>query len=187
MPRKVSLFVIIVLCFKSPAAFAIDYNKVILDEIEKSVNGRHLKYTASYIIHNPASIIFPLFKAKSKTRWLKGWSYRDISGGEFEKGYVFSTQSLSGNSQQVIWVVSRYDQALNQIELYGTHSGGLMIAVTVKLTPLGSQNTIVTVSYDYTALTESGARRMESYSKDDYVQKISGWRDMMNAYFRKSH
>ncbi len=53
-----------------------------------------IEHTLAFELEQPAAVLFPLFSAEGETKWVPGWTYRNVMGGsDLHEDYVFTTKA----------------------------------------------------------------------------------------------
>jgi len=144
-----------------------------------------VSHTETFRIDQPAEILFPLFSAEGEKLWVPGWDYENISGSDvIHEDFIFLTMGHDHSSQETIWLVKSYDPNRYYVQFYRVEPGEKVGLVTVRCDPVDKGITDVEVTYEYTALSESGRRFLEHFSEDHYKEFINGWKTHLLHYFQ---
>ena len=121
----------------------------------------------------------PLFTAQGEKLWVPDWRPEILSGDGFEKGTVFVTSS---HGHKTNWIVMDYDtETLHALYARVTPE---IDAGTVEVTivPNGRGGSIVNVTYQLTALSATGAEKLQaSFSENNYARMMEDWRSMISS------
>ncbi|HMJ70836.1 MAG TPA: SRPBCC family protein [Cyclobacteriaceae bacterium] len=133
----------------------------------------------------PIDKVFPLFGPIREKDWAHGWDPQVIYPKDtlVEKQMVFCTRGgLHGSTETYTWVVVNYEPNRSTIEYMVTASERLWF-ITVSCNPAGA-NTMATVTYSYTGLTEEGNRKNEVAIKDMFASNLKDWEAAINHYLK---
>jgi hypothetical protein len=126
----------------------------------------------------PPGEAFRLFTPRGEQDWVPGWHphFPAPAADDTEPGTVFET---SAHGQHTIWLVT--DRQPGKRISYarvtpGDHAG----SVTVVISPDG-ENSAVEVTYQLTALTSDGDRRLGEFA-DGYAAYLQSWEDAITAW-----
>lgn len=146
------------------------------------VGGIHRLLTGRLTVGLPAEEAFWLFTPRGEQAWTPEWRPRfpdhaDVGFDESAPGTVFETEA---HGHVTTWVVvdrelgrrMRYSRVIPQVNA-GT--------VTVALEPAGEgeQRSEVTVTYELTALTDEGQRRLEEFAAH-YPAFLQSWEEQIS-------
>ncbi|MGB2963147.1 MAG: hypothetical protein WBB69_04095 [Anaerolineales bacterium] len=146
-----------------------------------------LGHTETFRIDQPAETLFPLFSAEGEKLWVPGWDYENISGSDgMHEDFVFLTKSHGHASTDgdTIWLVKRYDPESFFVQFYRVEPDQKVGLITVRCDQVDKGMTDVEVTYEYTALSESGRKFLEHFSEDHYKEFINGWKTHLLHYFQ---
>ena len=117
---------------------------------------------------------FPLFSPQGERSWVPGWNPEILSsrGGEWRQGQIFRTRDEHG---EAIWVVSRLDLKIHEVEYHRVQSGRYVAQVVVRCRPSGRQRSEVTVSYSFVGLSATGNREIEAMTQGAHDEKLECW------------
>jgi hypothetical protein len=119
----------------------------------------------------PADLLW-LFTAEGEKQWAPGWEpVWPEAGHQLEVGEVWTTHGPT------TWVtVDTAPTHVRYARIAQDDSAGL---VSVDLAP-GDGTTTVTVSYDLTSLSDTGATRLAQFA-EEYDQMLEHWRALTTA------
>jgi len=102
--------------------------------------------------------------------------------------YIFLTKSHdhSSTAADTIWLVKRYDPETYNVQFYRVEPGQKVGLVTVRCIKVDKGITDVEVTYEYTALGESGERFIEKFTSDHYKEYIGEWKTLLSGYFEST-
>ena len=151
--------------------------------LEKGIKS---KQTGSFTIHQPVENVFPLFSAEGEKLWIPGWHYVNPLGGiEMYEGYFFILPAHGHLKNNTVFIVKTYDKEEHLLELYRIDHDEKILLYYIKCDSLSETSTKVTLSVDYTAISESGAEFVNRYDEAHHVKFTSSWEKMLNEYFSK--
>src|SRR3954462_9980080 len=113
--------------------------------------------TGSFTLPAPVDRVMPLFTAEGERAWAPGWepSYADSSAHEV--GQVWTTTG----PPETTWVTVEADDArVRYARVAAGYSAGI-VTVTCRASDDGTE---VTTSYDMTALSPEGERRLAEFA-----------------------
>lgn len=132
----------------------------------------------------PPDRVFPLLCPVRETEWVPGWNPSLVlsSSGVAETDCVFL---LPGDDTAgAIWMITRHDPAAHAIELVKVTPGYTTGRIWITLAPNGSGRTIAEVTYQYTALSETGEAFVQDFTEEAYVDFMREWEQQLNHYLR---
>lgn len=145
-----------------------------------------VSYTAGFKMNRKAETLFPLFSPEGEKLWVPGWEYENIMGTTtLHEDYVFLTESHDHAAGAAVWIVKHYDPEVYRVQYYKIEPGEKVGIVTVVCTPLNDSSTRVDVTYTYTGLSERGNRFIANFTKEDYEDFITEWKELLEVYFKK--
>jgi len=151
---------------------------------------KSIRHTETFTIDQPADILFPLFSAEGEKLWVPGWDYENISGSDgMHEDFIFLTKNHDHKSAEVdtIWLVKRYEPETFCVQFYRVEPGQKVGLITVRCIEVDQVKTDIEVTYEYTALGESGKRFLEKFTSDYYKEFIDGWKTHLTHYFHSIH
>jgi hypothetical protein len=144
-----------------------------------------VSHTRAFEMEAPIADLFPLFSPEGEKRWVPGWDYVNVMGTtELSEDYVFLTKSHDHGTTEAIWIVKTYDPRAHLVEFYKIEPGEKIGVVTVRCTETVSETTKVTVTYKYTALSESGQRFVSEFNAGVYEDYIREWQTLLESHFK---
>ena len=146
-----------------------------------------ISHTDTFRIDQSAGTLFPLFSAEGEKLWVPGWEYENVSGSDgMHEDFIFLTQSHDHalTHADTIWLVKRYEPEIYYVQFYKVEPGQKVGVVTVRCLEVDKGITDVEVTYEYTALGESGKRFLEKFTSDHFKEFIGGWKTHLSHYFR---
>ena len=134
----------------------------------------HVRRESSFTVNQPLEKVFPLFTPKGEGLWGEGWkpTYLYPKSGETEQGMVFVTGQSS--EDHIIWRMEIYDPSHGRVR-YSRISPSNRYGVVEVECRAGAAGTEVTVTYEFTALSEAGNAFIREYSEEKYRVMIGTW------------
>ena len=132
-----------------------------------------IAHSGTLQVDAPPEHAFQLFTAPGEKLWIEGWDPVVPSGGDGRaKGAVFITTAAG---EKAYWVVADYDDEALHARYSriapGTHAG----TVEVFAHDDGSGSTEVTVTFELTALTSEGSKRLADFDSVAFRQMLADW------------
>lgn len=138
------------------------------------------EYKTSFIIHQPAEELFPLFSAEGEKLWIPDFDYVNIMGStEMHEDYIF----LTSHQPQDIWLVKRYEPSSYLIQFYMVEPYDLVAIITVQCKPNTAAITEVEVSYEFIGLSEAGDNYIKGRTAEGFEAYMEKWRVWLVGYF----
>ena len=127
-----------------------------------------VQLTGAFTLAAPLEQVMPLFTAEGERAWAPGWEPAYPDSAAHELGQVWTT---SGHAETT-WITVQADETVVRYArvAHGDSAG----TVTVSCAP-GDGGTEVTVSYDLTALSPGGERRLADFASA-YDDMLEEWR-----------
>lgn len=145
---------------------------------------RSVSHTQAFDIAQPIARLFPLFSPEGEKLWVLGWDYDNVMGTtELSEDYVFLTKAHDHAATDAIWLTKQYRPHDGLVEFYKVEPGDKIGVVTVECTAQGADNTRVTVTYKYIALSPSGERFLAEFTESAYAAFIGEWQTLLERYF----
>lgn len=134
----------------------------------------------SFDIALPAPKAFGFFTPEGERSWAPGWDPQYVfpRGPDPEKGMVFTTGEGAGAT---LWLLSRYEPATGEAEYVRITPNVRMAIVRVRCVPLDASSSRVTVSYEFTGLSEAGNEYVRSMDEAAYRKFIESWGEAIRA------
>lgn len=144
----------------------------------------HVVRSAAFTLELPRDRAFELFTPEGERAWAPGWEPRYLhpAGGRAGEGMVFTTSQ----TEETIWMMLRYEPAEGRVEYLRLTPGSRLGVVRVVCTPLSPTGTRVNVSYELTALTESGNTAIRQLDDAAFASFIAGWPEAINRALAKA-
>lgn len=107
-----------------------------------------------------------------------GWQpkfLQPVDGAQSAEGAVFLT---SGRNGEVVWVMSRYDEAAGAIDYVYMLAGRLVTRINVRLSGDGKRSLAI-VTYRLTALNADGERLVDEFDRS-FAPREAHWQEAIN-------
>lgn len=144
------------------------------------------RVTRSYQQNIKASpaVVFTLLCPVREADWLFGWDYKLIysESGFAEEGGVFT--SSHGGEKDTIWLITKRDENNKEIEFVRITPESRVAKLVISVEEAKDGNSIVNISYTYTALNENGNRFIEELSEEKFIEAMKFWENSMNYYLK---
>jgi hypothetical protein len=95
---------------------------------------------------------------------------------------VFKTATHDHHHNDAIWLMSNYDPGRFQIEYIRLEPDVKVGKIQVECSMSTQQGTVATITYTYTALSETGNEFIETFTEEHYRDFISTWEKAINHY-----
>jgi hypothetical protein len=130
----------------------------------------------SFELPLPASEAFRFFEPEGERAWAPAWNpaYVYPANGQPEKGMVFTTGE---GDEHTIWIVMAYAPDAGAVEYARITPGARLAIVRVQCAPMDTVSARVTVSYEFTGLSEAGNAFVRSMDESAYRAFIDFWRE----------
>jgi hypothetical protein len=134
----------------------------------------------SFDLPMPLPEAFPLFEPEGERAWAPGWDPRYIhpADGRPQKGMVFVT---GADDEETLWLVLRHEPRAGAVEYARITPGNRAAIVRVQCDAIDAGSTRVTVSYEYTGLSEAGNAYVRSMDEGHFRDFIASWKEMIAA------
>lgn len=130
--------------------------------------------------------IFPLFTPEQEKKWAPGWDFEWVytSGNEVEENLIFTTAAHDHGQSESIWIISRYEPTDYFIEYQRIEPGLKVGRIRIKCQAGDQKQTLATIEYIYTALSERGNEFIDSFTANEYITFIGHWEKAINYYLK---
>jgi hypothetical protein len=132
----------------------------------------NVTHTGRFHVDAPPEQAICLFTAPGEILWADGWHPVILSGDGTEKGTVFVT---THNEEVTIWVVVDFDPQSFHVRYSRVTPSIRAGTVEVFVRPDGQSGSIVEVTYQLTALSETGNRDLEQFDAQAYSEMMAEW------------
>jgi hypothetical protein len=147
-----------------------------------SQTAERIERTASFLVKAPIEKAFPLFGPIREKEWAAGWEPQVIYSQhpEVEEHMIFKTVSNSPDEKEYVWVVAQY-RPINFFIEYQVSTHQRIWFIMVKCKPQ-QENTLVSVTYSYTGLTDNGNRINQESLTKMFTHELKDWEEAVNFY-----
>jgi len=123
---------------------------------------------------------FQFFTPEGERSWIPEWEpeYLHPADGTLTTGLVFRTRA---GGEETLWLVARYDPAGLEAEYVRIVPDSRMGTVSVRCESAAVDQTEVHVTYELTALSESGNAVLTALSESAYADMLHEWHESIVA------
>ncbi|SMD38101.1 hypothetical protein SAMN04488029_3632 [Reichenbachiella faecimaris] len=142
-----------------------------------------ISQTASFIIDENITLVFPLFDAFEERKWEPSWNPKLIYP-ETEVIEVGTTFSIDGDNKEpsCLWRVIQFDPASYFIQYFvSTRHRDWTISVKCESEAENTQ-TKVSVTYTFIGLTPEGNELNRTHINQMYQQDLQDWKQAIDNY-----
>jgi hypothetical protein len=145
------------------------------------LEAKHVRRSHAIVLNGPLEVVFPLFIPVGEKLWVEGWNpaFLHPASGETQEGMVFVTGQ---NDETTYWSLVKLDPEGPVARYARVTPASRFGFVEVVCEATGNGHTRATVTYTYTALTESGNRFIDGFTAESYRQMIDSWQQKVNSY-----
>ena len=142
--------------------------------------GERAQRSHSFELPLPSTQAFHFFEPEGERSWAPGWNpiYVFPADGHPEKGMVFTTGE---GDDHTIWIVLGHSPSGGAVEYARITPGARLAIVRVQCSALDASSTRVTVSYEFTGLSEAGNAYVRSMDEASYRAFIESWGQTIRA------
>lgn len=142
---------------------------------------KRTKHSYTQNLAGPPADVFPLLCPVRECDWTPGWAPVKVitNSGVAEPDCMFITPAEPNDA---VWVVTRHDPAAFALEMYKVTPGHSVAKLEIKLSGAAGNTTRADVSYEYTALGESGEAFLREFTRAWYENFMKEWEDALNHY-----
>jgi hypothetical protein len=126
-----------------------------------------VQLTGSFTLPAPLERVLPLFTAEGERAWAPGWEPTYADSPVHEVGQVWTT-----TGPETTWVAVQTDDACVR---YARVASGLSAGIVTVSCRETAEGTEVTTSYDVTALSPAGEKRLAEFASS-YDGMLEHWR-----------
>lgn len=137
------------------------------------------KHSCRQVWKGDVSSVFPLLCPVREVEWIPGWDPRLVisESGFMEKNCIFIEPE---NEIEAIWIVTSYKK--NQfLDMYRVLPGVCVSQFTISLFE-NNEVTDAEISYEHTALGESGEKIVSEFTNDNFNEFMSHFEEAINHY-----
>ncbi|MCU1590108.1 MAG: hypothetical protein JWP11_1364 [Frankiales bacterium] len=135
-----------------------------------------VQLTGTFTLPAPIDRVMPLFTAEGERGWAPGWEPTYPDSAEHQVGQVWTTAG-----PETLWVTVQADDACVR---YARVAPGLSAGIVTVACRESADGTEVTTSYDMTALSPAGERRLADFAAS-YDEMLEHWRVYTSAALHK--
>jgi hypothetical protein len=135
-------------------------------------------HSGTFDLDDPPEKAIYLFTAPGEVVWVPGWEPTILSGDGFEQGTVFLT---GHGDESTIWVVVDFDTKAYRARYARITPASRAGTVEVRLHTNDSGGSTVEVSYELTALNESGNQNLAGFDDEAYAEMLIEWKTLVVA------
>lgn len=138
----------------------------------------NVAHSGTFDLDDPPEKAIYLFTAPGEVVWVPGWEPTIMNGDGFEQGTVF----LTGHGDEAtIWVVVDFDTEAYRARYARITPASRAGTVEVQLHANDSGGSIVEVSYELTALSESGNENLAGFDDKAYAKMLTEWKRLIET------
>ena len=128
----------------------------------------------------PLPEAFELFTPEGERRWVAGWEPRYLhpADGRLEAGMVFTT-AVGG--EETLWMVSAHDPRAGHADYMRLTPGSRIGLVRIRCNALGERRTRVDVTYEMTALSDSGNDAVRAFGDKPFASVMQAWSESIDC------
>jgi hypothetical protein len=136
--------------------------------------------TGEQRVHGPIDKVFPLFTPKGELLWIPAWKYTPVypATGETERDMVFRT-----DDDTTTWTLARYEPPNTSV--YVLMNPDVVARIEVNCRAESPKQTVVRITYTWTALTERGRHHVAS--PEEFKARMNRWKVWLDEYAAKAN
>ena len=142
---------------------------------ELPVEHLHVVRTGTLLVEAPPGKTFELFTGPGEELWIEEWEPTVLSGDGLTAGTVF----LTDIGEPTIWIVVDFDRDARHARYARVAPLTRAGTVDVRVAADAAGESIVTVTYELTALSEDGNRMLEEFDEAAYAGMMKQWEQMI--------
>ena len=152
-----------------------------------SFTAKRVGHTQTIKLNDTPDRIFPLFTPEGEKKWASGWDFQLIyaSSNQAEENLIFTTAAHDHGQSEAIWIISRYEPADYFIEYQRIEPGLKIGRIRITCRAADHADTLATIEYVYTALSEQGNEFIDRFSDEEYITFIDHWEKAINHYLAR--
>jgi len=152
------------------------------DNIENSgpiFEATNVAYTGTVHVDAPPEQAFQLFTAPGEKLWAPGWDPVVLSGGDGRhKGAVFVT---THHNERTIWVVVDYHPDSLHVRYARVAPASRAGTVEVFVRSDGQDGAAAEVTYELTALSETGNQDLAEFDVQEFSHMMEEWEEAIRV------
>ena len=140
----------------------------------------HAVRRASFRLALPRDRAFQLFTPEGEKAWAPGWDpeYLHPADGAAQAGMVFRTRI---DGEDTLWTLARLEPAVGAADYVRCTPASRTATVSVRCAPVAPGHCEVTVTYEFTGLSEAGNAWVRSMDAARYAAFIGSWKAAIEA------
>jgi len=155
-------------------------------ELSGSQQPNRVKHSYTQSVSAMPEDVFPLLCPIREHDWAPGWSTDWVisRSGLVEQECLFQTPARAGAKDASIWIVTRHDPGVYEVEMYKVTPGQTVGKLAISLTAEGRTQTRAEISYEFTSLGPDGDAFLDEFTKEWYEKFMRGWETAINHYLQ---
>jgi hypothetical protein len=135
----------------------------------------HAHRAARFELPLPRDRAFELFTPEGERAWAEGWDpeYLHPVDGRAAAGMVFRTRA---HGEETVWMMMRFDPGSGAVSYVRCTPGSRIATVDVTCNALGPHRCEVTVTYEFTGLSQAGNDWVRAMDEARYDAFIAEWK-----------
>ncbi|MET0399886.1 MAG: SRPBCC family protein [Longimicrobiaceae bacterium] len=135
----------------------------------------HVERAHAIRVEAPPARAFALFEPVGEKLWAAGWhpEFLHPADGEAREGAVFLTRAAG--EPATVWMIALHRPEEHHVAYARITPGIRAVRVDVRCRPDGTDATLATVAYEYTALSEEPDPYLEGLDEARYREGIEAW------------
>ncbi len=143
-----------------------------------------LRAVRTHDLHLRASLdtVFPLFDPINEKKWAADWGFKPVypNPAAVEQGFIFKTQHA--HEPESVWVLTRLDKKNHSVEYVKFEPDSKVVQIQIQCGEKHVGETIASVTYIQTALTEKGNKSVAEFTENHYKKWMVHWQQALNHY-----
>ena len=160
---------------KSALSVAVALPLALAQAGELPAEHTHVVRTGTLHVEAPPGKAFELFTGPGEELWIEEWEPTVLSGDGLAAGTVF----LTDIGEPTVWIVVDFDRDARHARYARVAPGTRAGTVDVRVAADTAGQSIVTVTYELTALSEEGNRMLEAFDEAAYASMMRTWEQMI--------
>jgi len=140
----------------------------------------HALRSASFELPLPRERAFELFTPEGERAWAPGWDpeYLHPADGRLVAGMIFRTHA---HGEDTVWTVARCEPEAGSVSYVRCTPSSRIAIVAVACAAIAPGRSRVTVSYEFTGLSEAGNEWIRAMDEPHYAAFIGEWKTAIEA------
>ncbi|MBI2566897.1 MAG: SRPBCC family protein [Candidatus Schekmanbacteria bacterium] len=145
----------------------------------------HVRRTHEFVLGAEIDSVFHLFTPAGERLWADGWRpvFLYPPTGDTREGMVFTTDH---DHEHTIWALVELNPEHHRVRYVRVTPGSRFGFVEVACMEESADRTLVTVTYEITALTAAGNDYVASFGESEYREMILSWQQDIEAFLASS-